>query len=679
MIYITFLLLGLGAGAVYAALGMNLVITYRASGVINFATGAMATYSAYVYATLRNSGGYFIPIPGLPTTIDLGGNMAFWPAVLITLVTAALLGLVIYLIVFRPLRSALPLAKVVASLGVMIILQSLIALRLGANPVSVPAIFPQHIIELGGARVPVDRFYLTAAVVLIAVAVWALYRFTRFGLNTRGSAESERGAIVVGLSPDRIAAFNWMLGSMIAGISGILISPIVPLVPAVYTLFIVAGLAAALVGQFTYIGPTVVAGFALGAMQSLTTKFQSWSWFPKTGVADAFPVIVIILVLIFRGRPLPDRGALITQTLPQARKPKHLVMSTLVGCGLITILTLTLTTEYRAAFATSLIMAVIGLSYVVITGYVGQISLAQLAIAGLSAFMLSRITTDWGIPFPISILLSAAFAAVVGTIAGLPALRVRGVNLAVVTIGVALAIEAIYFNNIDLNGGQNGARVKAATFLGIDLKIGGGAAYPRREFVAMVGIVLVLCALLVASIRRSRLGSQMLAVRANERAAAAAGIDVRMVKLVGFAAAAMIAGVGGGLMGYQSQTVSAEAFDIFIALAFFALVYLAGMTQISGAILAGMLAPAGLFYVAFKHLVDFGSYYELISGIFLIDAAIRHPAGLTGTALKTFERLSKRRSRTDAAPAGAGQALLPIGPPAAAPREPTAVPAEQAG
>src|SRR5262249_33875047 len=124
--YITFLLLGLGAGAVYAALGLNLVITYRSSRGVNFATGAMATYSAYVYANLRNGGGYFVPIPGLPPLIDLGGPMAFWPALAITLVTSALLGLVIYLAVFRPLRNALPLAKVVASLGVMIILQALI-------------------------------------------------------------------------------------------------------------------------------------------------------------------------------------------------------------------------------------------------------------------------------------------------------------------------------------------------------------------------------------------------------------------------------------------------------------------------------------------------------------------------------------------------------------------------
>ena len=252
MDHVASLLLGLGSGGVFAALALALVITYRASGVVNFATGAMALYVAYTYAGLRK-GELLVPIPGLPKTVDLGQELGFWPAVAVSMVVAALLGALLYVLVFRPLRDAPPLAKAVASLGVLVVIQGVLAIRQGTKAVSVAPIFPVERWELGSVIILSDRFYLAVTVVVLALVLAAGYRYTRFGLLTRATAESQTGAYVSGVSPDRIALVNWMISAMVAGIAGILIAPVSPLTPVTYTLFVVPALAAAVVGRFQYL------------------------------------------------------------------------------------------------------------------------------------------------------------------------------------------------------------------------------------------------------------------------------------------------------------------------------------------------------------------------------------------------------------------------------------------
>jgi len=631
MIYLSFLLLGIGSGAVYAALGTSLVITYRSSGVINFATGAVASYAAYTYAQLRADGRYFQPIPGLPSFITVSDSpLGLWPAMILSLLTAAALGLLMYWAVFRWLINALPLAKIVASLGVMIVLQALIALRFGTESRPVSSIMPSGVLGSGELRLPKDRLYLAVTVVAVAVVLWAFSRFTRFGLMTRAAADTERGAMMVGISPHRVASLNWTIGAIVTGLSGILISPIVPLTPGGYTLFIVPALAAALVGRLTLLGPTVITGLLIGALQSEITKFQTFSWFPQTGIGDAVPFVLIILMLFLRGKAIPQRGMAFIASLPHSPRPRAVLPTAIGGFIVLCVLSLVLQHEYRAGLMTTMSAMVLALSMVVIVGYVGQISLAQLSLAGVSAFMCSRFTTQWHVPFPISIILSALVAVVVGVIIGLPALRIRGVNLAIITLGAGVALQAAWFNNTDFNGGVGGANVANPSLFGLDLGIGSGRAYPRVAFAITLAVFAVLVALLVASLRRSRFGSQMLAVRVNDRAAAAGGINVPMVKLASFAIAAFIAGVAGAMMAYQSGNVSGSSFDVFIGLSMFALAYLTGITSITGALLAAVAFPGGLFYVLLSNWFDPSGYYDLVTGILLVDAAIRNPEGFAG-------------------------------------------------
>src|SRR6266568_3383753 len=232
-------------------------MTFRSSGVVNFGTGAVALYAAYTYAYLRG-GQLLVPIPGVPGNISVGGPLAVLPAIAIALVVAAVFGALLYAVVFRPLRNSALVARSVASIGVMLVLQAVLQQRVGTNPIAVAPIFPVHAFALGDARIPVDRMILAATVIVVAVVLSLGYRYTRFGLATLAAAESEKGALVSGLSPERIAFGNWAISTAVAGLSGILIAPIVPLVPVAYTLFIVPALAAALIGNLGSMFVTVV-------------------------------------------------------------------------------------------------------------------------------------------------------------------------------------------------------------------------------------------------------------------------------------------------------------------------------------------------------------------------------------------------------------------------------------
>ena len=645
------LLLGVGNGAVFGALALALVLTYRSSGVLNLATSAVALYAAYTFAFLRQ-GQLFIPIPGLPSLESVGGPMAIGPAMVIALAAATVLGLVSYLLIFRPLRHSPPAAGFVASVGVLAVIQGVIAARVGTGVVSVGPIFPASMLTIGGFPVTSDRLYLGATIIVIAAALAAVMRFTRFGLATRAAAETEKGAVVTGLSPNRIAVSNWVISSLIAGLAGILISPIVPLQPVAYSLFIVPALAAALLGQFSAIAPTVVAGLAIGMIQSWITFLQAeHPGLPQTGLQEMVPLVLIFVLLAARGRSLPGRGTLITHTLGRAPRPRTVTVPAAVGIVAGVAAIVATQGQYRAALVTTLIIAIICLSLVVVTGYTGQISMAQLTLAGTSGFLLSTATTSWGLPFPIAPLVAALVTTGIGLVLGLVTLRSRGMTLAVVTLAFAVAIEAFWFDNSSLNGGLAGAPVRPPTLFGLNL--GPGTGTVRAAFAIMCLVVLVGVAVSVALLRRSRLGGAMLAVRANERSAAAAGINVRAVRLAAFGIGAFIAGLGGALLTYQQTIVPAASFTALGGIGLFATAYLAGVTSVSGGILAGILADGGLLFVWLNGLVSFGSWYDVITGVLLIITVIFNPEGLARGFHKIAERWQPKRA---AAPAPAGPA-----------------------
>ena len=680
---------GIAQGALIAAIALGIVLTYRGSGVVNLANGAVAMFAAYIYATLRSDGDLFLPplpnplalveglvhlfqaddsfsLPDLPTSISFGPNMQFWPALMLSLVGCVVLGLVLHLLVFRPLRNAPPLAKVVASVGVFLLLQAIIIRRFTGAPRSVRALpyVDKEQVDLGVTSIAKDQLLVAVVVVVCAALLYLVFQRTRFGLATRAAAEDEKGAVTLGYSPDLLAGANWVLSTVITGLLGILVASVSSTVdPIVIPALIVPALTAALVGGFSSFGWTTAAAFLLGMQLPLVQYLGvTADWFPRVdglaipGVETLLPLVVIVAVLFARGDKLPVRGSARQERLPPAPSPPSWAMR-IGGPALAVLAALAalfwFTPTFRGALTNSVIGVILCLSLVVVTGLVGQISLAPMAFAGMSAFTVAELSTGRGWPFPWPILVGAAVATAVGLIVAVPALRIRGVHLAIVTLAFGLAMDRFVFDNPTVNGGLDGATVarpdlidqtNAQTWSLGPLTIGDGLQPNPMTTVFCLVVAVVLC-YLVANLRRSTAGRQMLAVRSNESAAAAAGVHVARTKALAFGVSACIAGIGGAVIAYRQGAANQNAFSYEQSLVIFAFAYLGGITRVSGAVVGGLLVSGGLGFAFGEEVLGIPEDMTLLlGGLGLVATAILHPEGIAGALASQASKWRRRRA-----------------------------------
>lgn len=664
---------GLGIGALYAMLAAGLVVSYKGSGVINFAHGALAMYGVVTFDAAWNRGEIFLPwIDILPThTLNLpvrittasDGEWEFLPSLAVGLLMAAFLGLAVHFLIFRPLRNAAPLGKVVASVGLLLYLQGIALINYGTSFPQPRSVVPSEVMEnFLGLGKPFTRnvIYAVAFTILLGLVLWAGYRFTRFGLATRAAAGNEKGAVLLGYSPQTLAAVNWVIASVTATLAVIVVGPIQgTLTPIGLSALIVPALAAALIGGLRSIPIAIAGGLAIGSVRNVLQLNRS-EWFDvgpltwiENGVVDALPLVVIIVVLVLRGKSLPIRGTVEERRLPLAPMPKRMWEHALVWTTLVTLLAFVFEnagtrTRFANSIQNGLVLAIILLSLVVLTGYIGQISLMQMSFAGVAAFVTSKMmangiqdpitlaTVDGpDLPWPIAASIGVVVAVIVGVVVGLPAVRIRGVQLAVVTIATAVAVQSLYLENeviTQLSAGA-AARIDTPTFFGADIGSRSVRVQNDNPLFALFGmIVLSIMAIGVANIRRTGVGRRFLAVRANERAAASAGINVARTKLLAFAISAGIAGVGGVMLGFKQVDVSSANFLYGLSLAVLATAYLAGITSINGAIIGGMLLSAGAFIPTFSNYLLAGANLEQFlsaaTGAGIIVTAIIHPEGI---------------------------------------------------
>lgn len=637
---IRFALLGLGTGAVIASVALGLVLTYRASGVVNFAQGAMASWAAYTYYSLTHIGTLpILPAPLLPDDVALGEEP--WPpvpALIVSVVVAGIIGMVIYLVVFRPLRLAAPLARIAAAVGVMITLQAAIVIRFGSKPVSVESVVPDATVDVFGIDLGLDRYVLLGVVVLVTVALTLVFSRTRFGLSVSAAAENERAATLVGISAHRLALVTWTVASMLAALVGVMATAITGLTPTLLTLTIVPALAAALVAGFTSFAVAAAVGVGIGMAQSvlLLAEVRVDGW--PTSLGTALPFLVIALVMLATGRGLPERGSGEVSALPPAYAPPINRPRLVAYSGfavLVALLTVWAPFDYRAALNASMIGTLLALSLVVVTGLAGQISLAQVTLAGLSAFAVGTVGTELGFGLLVALPAAVVVAVGAGLLFGLPSLRTRGASLAILTLAAAVAVQQTVLTHDGWFGTATLASTPPPRVLGLDLgpdssfPIGDGDI-PSPAFGLLLFVITALAACFVMRLRRTPLGIQMLAVRSNERAAASAGVNVAVVKLTAFGIAAALAGLGGAMTAYSLGSFTARSFDVLASLVLLAIAYMGGISTVGGAVWAGTLATGGLFVALQDNFYEAGQYTGYIAGIGLLLTVVLYPQGIDG-------------------------------------------------
>jgi ABC-type branched-subunit amino acid transport system ATPase component/branched-subunit amino acid ABC-type transport system permease component len=632
--FFVFALFGAATGSLYALSALGIVVISRGSGVLNLATGAVGMAAAYLFNYLR---------------LD-----EHWPigvALVATLLTSAVIGMLIHRVV--TLRHSTALARVVVCLASLLVLQGLIDV-LPFRLFFIPLVIPTTPIEIGNIGIGSDRIVLIGISVVITIGLWALLRFSRFGLAVTGSAENPMALSTLGWSPVRVASVTWAIGSMLAGLAGVLISPLFGVSTGLATLLLLPALASAVIGNLTSLSLTLGGAVLIGVLQAEVERYADFN-----GLADAIPFGVVVIVAILRGRRVPSRA------FSSVRLPRVTIGRPSTALGLLAaaalcacFIWLPINPAWNFAISMTVSVAVVLESVVVLTGFAGQISFVQWALAGVGGLVFSQ-TFAAGWPPEVAIPVSVLVGALSGAVIGLAAVRVRGMDLAVVTLALNVVIVAMVFGSVALVGGVNGFTLPRFSLFGVSLD----SEFAEGRFGAFVVVVATAVAFSVLNLRRGRSGRRLMSVRANERAAAMLGVPVTEAKLWAFTYGGALAALGGILIVLHYRSPLFGAFDAVTSIQVLAFTVIGGigfvLGPLFGASLIGAASPSttgiGLQILSIAGS-GAGKYLTLLTGLIVLAVTIIDPDGMFGLLDRVSSRLRARFGRSGSRKS---RALLP--------------------
>jgi ABC-type branched-subunit amino acid transport system ATPase component/branched-subunit amino acid ABC-type transport system permease component len=590
---IKFIILGIAIGGVYALVTHGMTLIYRGSGLVNFAQGGFVVAGAYLF--------YFFRV-----TLGLGSIFA----VILALLASAAIGAAFQLLVLRSMREASPVTRVVATLALVLVIQSTVGLIWASTVLTIPPLLPETTVHLfSGVTIGVDRLIILGIAAVLTVVLWAIYKFTQFGRVTSAVSENEIGAASLGFSPNLIAVINWAAGGALGGLAGILIAPITLLQASSLSLLVVPALAAGMVCNFSSFPIAFFASITVGAMQSLAGKYIH-----AAGWANSIPFFIVIALLVFRGSGLPLRSY-IQERLPRigtAQIRYWLLVPVVAFC--VWFLLSEVNAEWAFAVSVTLSSAIILLSVVVLTGYAGQLSLAQYVIAGAGALAAARVMADLHTAYLVGLLAAIVCGIVIGVAVGLPALRTRGVSLAIATFGLALVLHDVVLSNRTLSGGANGVIFGEPSIFGWKID----SLTHSENYAVVTLIALVLCCIVVSNLRRGPVGRRLIAIRSSERAAASLGVSVYASKLYAFVIASCLASLGGAILGLANFAVVTSPFEVFASINVTAVAVVGGVGYIGGAIISSLLLQGGITSLALRSIQSLDSWLPLITGAYLL-------------------------------------------------------------
>ncbi|MFJ4540386.1 ATP-binding cassette domain-containing protein [Streptomyces tibetensis] len=545
-------LAGLSVGSAAALTGIGLIVTYRATGVLNFAHGAIAMVCAY----------------GLRQCVVEWGWPLWLGAAVTLLVLAPGLGVALERFVFRPLAvlGGDPAQTLVASIGVFVLLVGGAALLWG-----------QGARDDAPVLVPDEPWGQPAVVLVLATGVAAVVRRTRFGRELRAVVDDRRLAVLGGVDADRVAATGWAFGSFTAGLTGVLLAPYVRLDPYGLSLLVMEVVAVAVAARMRSLPVAVVVALGIGVAQSQLTRLHPSGWAEPLLQAvgtNLFVVTLLVAALVLPG--VGERDALPRTATARVPTPPGAWIVVLV----LFLLPLGLAGRDLHTSVQVPALAVILLSLVVVTGRGGQISLGQGAYAGLGALFTALLAAGRfpglpALPELAALAVAVVLVAPLGLLTGWPAIGRRGLALALATFAVGVGVSRFVFAQPYATAGLT---------LGRPAGFDGDRAYYVLELLLLAGALLATHAL-----RRGRTGRALAAMRDHERGAQAAGVRVPSLKLLAFVAGAALAALGGAMLGMGLRAFDAGAYDPVRGLLWFAAVVVLGADSTLGALAAAAL------------------------------------------------------------------------------------------
>ena len=663
---------GLPPGSVYALFAVGFVLTYKTSGVLNLAFGAQAYVSAAMY---------------FKTRLDWGWGIV--PSVILSVfILAPLIGLVLERVIFRFLRGAGAIEKLVVTIGLAVAIPALFDVLASFGVLSGRT--PVGVVN-NGASVFYDPFgsyafnrneLVAMGVAVVAVAsLGVLFRFTALGLRMRAVVESARMTEMNGINAERVSMAAWMLSSLFAGVAGVLIAPRFTTLSSVdYFNLMVVAIAAAAIGRLVSLPRALIGGIGLGMLiAEVNTFLPRWSddlhWLRplQDHLTPAMPFIVLfaVLVLVPGVRRSFDAGDPLAGVDPPPRTlgaappdPTRQRIATVVQFGVLAVIGAVVFTQADASWmflvTQAVVLATIFLSITVITGMAGQISLCQGAFAAIGAFTVFQLVDRYNLSVLVAALVGAVIAAIVAGLLSLPIRRLAGVWVAIATLAFAFFFDAVMVRLPFVGGGDNslltGTKVPRPVIGPWDFR-------DDQAFLVLTVIVFAVLAVLVIQLRSGTLGRTLLALRGSEVGAESIGISAGRARLIAFATSGFIAGLGGALLAMQQKNVNyGQNFAPFAALFWLVLVVTFSMRTVEGAAVAA--ASYSLLDAVFLKgtflgwiLQDFGripgvfpippGWRFVLFGLGTIQFA-RHPEGILEYSKRRRHARAERRRGSDA-------------------------------
>jgi ABC-type branched-subunit amino acid transport system ATPase component/branched-subunit amino acid ABC-type transport system permease component len=627
---------GAVSGAVYSLIAVGLVLTYATSRVFNFAQGAVAFVVTLTFYELTQGLGW-----------------ATLPAFVVSvLIVAPSLGLVVHALVFRRLAEASDSTKIVATIGLSIALPAIalfvvetavdqfgVEIPRADNVVFAPGLGPTPKVTWSVGPAVVDSNQLIALVVagVAATGLWFLLRRTRLGLRMRATVDRRTLAETRGVDTASVSRTSFALSFAMAGLAGVAGATFFTLTPASYTAILVVAAGAAVIGGLRSIPLAFAGGLVLGLAQSLFAGYVNVAE-DISGLASAVPYVLLFVGLLVMARDRSRSAGQVAEHIPVDPVSRLPLWRRALPWALAAVLLLVVVgsvDDYWLGLTNKgLAMAVIFLSFVVVTGIGGMVSLAQATFVLGASLVMGRLMSQ-GVGFVPALLIGVGAAALLGVVFALPALRLGGLAVALATLALALIGETVLFAWPPLSNRSYGWTIPRQQIGPIDFG-------DDRTLAIVLGICVLVVVRIVGNLRSSPSGRAILAVRSSEAAAASVGLSTVRAKLRLFAVSAAIAGFGGVLLATVNGSVTTASVPAQLSLTWLAIVVLMGIRRPAGAVIAAFVFV--MFPEVVGSITDSTRIEQILFGLGAIQLA-SSPDGIL-TALSAF-----RASRSAPVPA----------------------------
>ncbi|HZU78284.1 MAG TPA: ABC transporter permease [Acidimicrobiales bacterium] len=580
--YFPFIVIGIFTGSIYGLAAMGLVLTYKTTGVFNFAYGAVAMICAFVYWQMHDA-----------------WHWSAWIALpLLLLVVAPLVGY-IFEALFRPLAGLSAEVPIVVSIAMIALFTAIVVIVWnGGQARGLQPVIPRSSFHLAGHLfVGYDQLGTFVIACLAGGALWWLLRHTRFGTATRAVVDNRDLASIIGINGDNVRRTSWILSTVFGGLVGVLLSPDLVLDTNQLFLVVLGAFAPAVIARLTSLPWAFGSALVIGVIQSIPHKWSSSGL--TANIESTAPFIILFITLIVLGNQLKESGMAVRSVsasqasdgleADEVAHAERARRSTLIGVALFVfcIFLPNIVAGPKVGILTvGIIFAIVGVTLVVLTGWAGQISLAQFSFVGVGAYIVGHLAGHNGSNFLGAALLGMAVAVPLGIIVGLPSLRLKGLYLALATLAFALIMDGVVFNDVRISGGISGIIAPRPRIFGVSF------ASTTAMYELCLGVLgaVLLAALLL---RRGPIGRRLLILRDSPLAAQMLGVNLTITKLGAFVASGVIAALAGALFGSAEQALNPMNFQFSVSLTAVLLVVLGGRSVLSGAIIGAVTYMVG--------------------------------------------------------------------------------------